>query len=66
MWNPAATEIFIWQPSSGWPSVFNNRDKVSCITHYEYFMREKKYSSVKAEKLAMKKVYKDKFPELEY
>lgn len=66
MWRPLATEIFVWQPSSGWPIVFNNRDKISCITHYEYFMREKKVTSKKAEEMAMKKVYKTKFPDMVY
>lgn len=66
MWSPAATEIFIWQPISGWPTVFNNRDKISCISHYEYLMREKKLTSKKAEQIAMKKVFKDKFPDITY
>lgn len=64
MWNPAATEIFIWQPTSGWPSVFNNRDKISCISHFEYLI--KKYTSKKAEEIAMKIVFKTKFPDMSY
>lgn len=64
MWSPAATEIFIWQPISGWPTVFNNRDKISCIAHYEYLMQ--KYTSKKAEEIAMKTVYKAKYAELSY
>ena len=66
MWSPAATEIFIWQPSSGWPTVFNNRDKISCTTHYEYLVREKKLTCKKAQEISIKKVYKAKFPDMDY
>jgi len=66
MWSPVATEIFIWEPSSGWPTVFNNRDKISCTTYYEFLVREKKYTSKKAEEIAMKKVYTAKYAELSY
>lgn len=66
MWSPFASEITIWQPIGGFPTNFNERDKIACTAYYEYAVRAKKMTETKAQEFAMKQIYKSKFPGMKY
>ena len=63
--NPDAKPFIVWEPTGGWNPSFNQKDKETCSQLYHNYI-EAGYTKKKAEDAAMKYVYKQHYPELEW